>query len=410
MPGLTSPDLAAYCCYAIVLGVGLLVARGRVNERLGLYQDRWAFFATWLILLAYVLVPVVLFWFLDYTNVIKDTALFAALVVAVGYRQVFAGKVENIALPPQAPRLWQPFERWVERIADRIETKNKAYRDRFDESVRLHLRLDPKRMKDFQQLVLSYSDDPQALETKIEPFTADPPPPGADRKVVRLLWTDFRESRPEDFGCLLRRRGLIMRGKYWAWQKAARAKFVSWGVALLAVVVVVVLIIYYKDPPRREVWELPYHQWRFMKVNASTHDRYRAREYLGGLLRNLNVDDQRNRESARVALAPLIAAIRFEDIPTRQADDVLRLIVDFRTPATNAVAIPRLIASLRAENADVRLRIQRTLVDLQVADYPGSLEEDARLTQWTPNASDSAGRIDEYVRAWQKWWDKLAAP
>ena len=95
--------------------------------------------------------------------------------------------------------------------------------------------------------------------------------------------------------------------------------------------------------------------------------------------------------------------MRFKDVPPRLADDVLRVVVDLHGPTVSVVVVPQLIEALRTENADVRLRIQRTLLDLQRADYSrASLEKG--LAEWLPAKDESAGDIDARVRVWQAWW------
>src|SRR2546425_1150397 len=108
MEQITSPDLPAWLCYLLVLSVGMLVARENVNRLLASYPGHWSFGNTWALFWARAAIPVVLFWFLDYTAALRDTALFAALAVAIGYRQIFAGGIQGIAMPGQTPRLWQP--------------------------------------------------------------------------------------------------------------------------------------------------------------------------------------------------------------------------------------------------------------------------------------------------------------
>src|SRR5262245_8187541 len=134
---LPSPDVPAYLCYGVVLLVGALVALAKVNEPLSVFSDRWAFAGTWQLFLAYTLLPVILFLFLDYVSVIQDTSLFAALLIAVGYQQLLVGgrqdTIQNISIPEPVVSLWKPFKAWVDKLIDRIATKQKQYYDYFDE-------------------------------------------------------------------------------------------------------------------------------------------------------------------------------------------------------------------------------------------------------------------------------------
>ena len=101
MAGLASPDVPAFYCYLIVVVAGFFVARAHVNERLKDYPDHWAFLSAWLLFLAYWAMPPLLFWLLDYTSAVQDTSLFAAFVVAFGYRQLFAGGIQGVSMPGQ---------------------------------------------------------------------------------------------------------------------------------------------------------------------------------------------------------------------------------------------------------------------------------------------------------------------
>src|ERR1041384_42499 len=115
MNQLVSPELSVYVCYLLVLLLGMWSAASQINRLLDSSPDRWNFGGTWLVFSAHVAIPLLLFWFLDYSNALHDTSLFAALVVALGYRQIFAGGVQGIMMPGQTPALWKPFEAWVGR-------------------------------------------------------------------------------------------------------------------------------------------------------------------------------------------------------------------------------------------------------------------------------------------------------
>jgi hypothetical protein len=130
MEQIASPDRPAYVCYAIVILVGLWVAHAKVSKLMESSKGRWVFFETWLVFAAYAIVPVLLFWLLDFTNALHDTSLFAALLVALGYRQILAGETKGVALPGQFSALWSPFETWANEVRDRIGTKSKIRSDR----------------------------------------------------------------------------------------------------------------------------------------------------------------------------------------------------------------------------------------------------------------------------------------
>src|SRR5438045_1921663 len=113
MEQVASPDFPAYICYLIVFFLGSLVAFSKVNRLMASSPGRWGSLGTWWVFVAYTAVPILLFWLLDYTNALHDTSLFAALLIALGYRQILAGEVKGIAAPGQVSKLWSPIEAWA---------------------------------------------------------------------------------------------------------------------------------------------------------------------------------------------------------------------------------------------------------------------------------------------------------
>ena len=218
MDKLVSPDIPAYWCYLVVIIVGVAVARSNVNRILSDQRGYWAYFNTWLLFAAYAALPVLLFWFLDYTTAIKDTSLFAALVVAVGYQQMFSGGVQGIVMPGQTPALWQPFEKWTQAIATRIAISSKRSRDMFDDQVNSYIVSDPGRINGLRAVGLEYSKDAGQLQMQLKDITDQVPPGGMDpvdfenirdRRRVRLLVDNLRAAVPQSFGDLLRERHLV---------------------------------------------------------------------------------------------------------------------------------------------------------------------------------------------------------
>src|ERR1051325_7251380 len=194
MTGFSSPDIPAYLSYALVLLVGAVVARANVNNLVANFGNRWAFAGTWWLFLAFLALPIALFWFLDYTSALQDTSLFAALLVALGYRQIFAGRVQGITMPGQSAALWQPFEDWVKRTNERILSRQAQYKARLDELGRASSADDPEKLWDFEALTLERSNDPAALSAALAPLKADPPPPGAPMRIVSVLSRDLRTA------------------------------------------------------------------------------------------------------------------------------------------------------------------------------------------------------------------------
>jgi hypothetical protein len=440
MAGVPSPDLPAYACYAIVLLVGLVVARSSVNDLLAASPDHWAFPSTWSLFFAYVLVPVLLFWFLDYTGAIRDTSLFAALLVAAGYRQIFAGGVQGITMPGQTPSVWKPFEAWAKTVADRIATRNKLYTDRFNERVRNAIVSDPTKLAAFEELAFERAKDANALQAAITPYKATPAPPGAALKLLDALWRSLRESEPENYGYLLYKRHLVSRWQHWRWLENGRAKLLSAAVALTCALLAIFSYVWINHDAQTGFghWEnatIKYHQWRFLKGNASERDRWRSHEFLLQEIRRSFPDDvtdgcgvaatrsehppiaartmspsalDSGRRLQAICL-PLIRELRYSDVLPRQAEDATRLLVDCHSASLDSITVPALIESLRTPNHTVRLLINRTLAAIQKADYDAT-KPDETLNAWVPSKDESPGDIDGHVQAWYRWWHRTVGP
>lgn len=87
--------------YAAAASCGLLLRSGVVVN-------------TWLLFFAYTFLPVALFWFLDRSNAIHDTSLFAAVLIGFGYRQILSGELTSIRPAGDISKFWQPFAAWAD--------------------------------------------------------------------------------------------------------------------------------------------------------------------------------------------------------------------------------------------------------------------------------------------------------
>jgi hypothetical protein len=405
---LGSPEIPAYLSYLLVLICGMLVARSQVNRLLSAFPQRWGFLTTWALFWAHAALPVFLFWFLDYTDALHDTSLFAALLVAFGYRQIFIGGIESIRLPGQTQRLWKPFEAWINRLVQHITSVSKRYLDRFDERVTSTLASDNNEA-DLMATAFLHTRQRDQLEKALADLKAEKAPDGLTpeafdriqrRKRVGLLLRDLRSSVGEDYGYYLYQRRVIRLDRYLRWFGNVRSRAIAYGVTIIVFLFLVVAFYFaYRSPALR----IRYSQWRFVKASNTELDRFRNRDYLISQLQAGHVDP---------VLTPVLARLRYKDCPNRLADDVLRLVVDTHQPHIDKVVIPLLIEALRTENSDVRLRILRTLVDLSKASYDVSSLKDEM--SWVPAKDDSPGVIDAHVRMWQSWWanvqTKLQSP
>lgn len=407
MTGFGSPDFPAYICYLVVAVVGAFTAISTINRLLDGYAARWRFPQTWLLFGAHLLLPVLLFWILDYTDALHDTSLFAALVVAVAYRQIFAGGVQGITVPGQTSRLWAPFENWVNRLAAKIAARTKSLGDKLEQRLRLQLGAEGKRLAGLRALAFEYTKDRTALEAELKKLDAEPAPEGVpaeewerirNRERAQRLVRELRASRPGDYADLLYDRGLIGGWLYHWWTRESLAKL---AFALVTIALLLVLSFVAYPALSSEASQIAYHRWRFTKPNATERDRFRSREFLAAKLQAATGQS----DTARAVLVPLLRELRFDNLTPDVADNLLRLVIDRHSRAVNEVAIPELIEALRTPNDHIRLRIQRGLRTLQEADYPRTSPDSATLG-WVPRKEDTPGEIDRYVQSWQRWWEQ----
>jgi hypothetical protein len=408
--GFASPDVPAYVCYTVVIVFGVVVAVSTINRLLDGYPDHWAFAGTWGLFVAHAMLPAVLFWFLDYTGAIHDTSILAAVLVVLGYRQIFTGTFQGMSLPGQTAGFWKPFEAWVAAVADRIGTKQKLYLDRFDEKVRSLIFADPPRLASLETLVLSISQDVRALQASLQAIPGTGNQEADRRRRLDTLWRDLRASRPRDYGWLLYKRGIVRLWRYWMWLGHGRAKLISSASIALGVALLFGLSTWMSRDDggiaRRQAGLLRYHQWRFLKPNATERDQWRSVEFLAAQLHPANtMRAGGNAPTAEALLSPLLKELRFPSVGDRQARSILTLVVNGHGPSVDAYVVPELIETLRTASEGVRLQIRNALVAIQKADYPSAALPDT-LAKWDPKKDESPGDLDERVRAWQAWWAK----
>ena len=147
-----SPDLSAYYCYLLVLFFGLVTAYARVSRLFENFPGAWGTASIWPLLLAYTLIPVLLFWVLDRTNAIHDTSVFAAVLIGLGYRQVITGKT-GLKIPGNISSVWQPFETWANWVAERITMRVQLHTERFTDYFIARVKKDPNKLADRKSVV-----------------------------------------------------------------------------------------------------------------------------------------------------------------------------------------------------------------------------------------------------------------
>lgn len=403
-----SPDVPAYVCYLIVLVVGLLVGITRVNRLMASSPGRWRFFQTWLLFGAYALVPPLLFWFLDFTNALHDTSIVGALLVSLGYRQILSGEMKGVAAAGPASRLWSPLEAWASQVRERIVTKSKLHSDRFNEEVRAQLAEKPDRVEALVALAYQTArsaSERDLLTRALADLAAEAKPPDlADdaftrirtRRKVELAVHALRMANADDYGYLLVQHKLVTRWEYRLWLGNFQAHLTQGVVVCLLFGLIGCTVWSFFKPANL----LRYHQWRFVKANATAPDRYRTHEFIEKRLAAATND-----AAVVTLLDPLARWLRYREVNRQLAEDVLRLVVHHHDLKRNRVTIPALVDALRTENPDVRLRILEKLKALQALDY-SAFPLDADLAGWVPSKTESAEVIEDKRQRFLAWWAK----
>jgi len=407
---IASPDKPAYVCYAIVIVVGLWVAFAKVSKLMVVSPDRWSFLLTWMVFISYAAVPVALFWLLDFTSALHDTSLFAALLVAIGYRQILAGDVKGASVPGQFSALWNPFETWANQVRDRIVAKNIVRSNRSNESLQSILARDPKHVEDLAALAYRKTEDQTQLdsldkdlatingsakptEISSEAFEANK----ARRKVARCL-RSIRVANPDDYGNDLYQAKLIGFVDYW-WLlgNAASYLFLLYGILFILFLLAAVGFLFAKPDNL-----LAYYSWRFQKVNATERDHFRTYQFFSARIREAASEKRTSVET----IEPLLHLLRYRDVDRKLAENILALVLEFRRPTGQVV--PMLIDSLRTENADVRLRIHETLQALRQLAF-NERPPDEELSKWVPSKNESAADVERRVDQYRAWWYSISA-
>ena len=60
-----SPDWPALWCYFIILAIGFVVATVQINRLFPGFPQAWIMMSNWVLFAVFLLLPILLFWFLD---------------------------------------------------------------------------------------------------------------------------------------------------------------------------------------------------------------------------------------------------------------------------------------------------------------------------------------------------------
>lgn len=395
-----SPDIEAYYCYGIVLVLGAWTAFRQVSLRLGGIQGIWLVPRTWLLFLAYVAVPLGLFWLLDRTGAINDTSFFAAILVGVGYERIITGGSEALQAPGEASRFWTPFLAYADSVARLVREQIARNQARLDDQLIAEIVENPEKYQALEALARSRSSDMQNLEAQLAAIDQTAGQRGAadllERKA-RLLY-GILLAIPDSY-YLLYTKKIISPHLYWFSVKRVGKVLQS---ALVPVVLVVMLVFGF-GYLKREGILADYYVWRLGKINTTSHDQYRARRRLLTLIDDKVIDPGEVTRS-------LVILLRRPGLPMERVDLVLQTMLESSTRPRSDAELPfRLVESLRSPNVDARAHIHEVLIHLGYACKPPINKDD-----WQLPKGDATVPLEELIGKWSAYWrdcrDRTGSP
>ena len=202
-----SPDIEVFWSYLIVLVLGVFVAYRQVATRLEGLKDVWLVGDTWVVFFAYIVVPLGLFWLLDRTDAIKDSSLFAALLVGIGYERILAGTDAPLAAPRGLAGFWSPFVAYANRVAEKVRNSVRRADRRLEKRLLGRILAEPDRYQILEDLARGLSPDIAFLDKQLADADAAALGEGAKReRKAAILYEEVRDS--DDFLYELKEKGL----------------------------------------------------------------------------------------------------------------------------------------------------------------------------------------------------------
>jgi hypothetical protein len=398
-----SPDVPSAYCYLVVLLVGVVIARSAANKLLDSSYGRWSFRQTWILFYTQSLIPVVLFWFLDYTNVVHDTSLFSALAVAVGYQQIFAGGIKDITLPGETSRFWQPFEAWRNNVINTIAIRARKRLDTFDQRVAAFCAGNPARVAALSKAAVQYASDPVNLATKIA--AADISTPEKTLSLVKLMIRELRSVDLAGYGGILNRANLVPRPWYLICMTPGRKAAGGAFIGTLVMIFITFFLLGAAPLDSESPFLKPYQRWRLTKENASARDRFRTNEYFVGVLSG----DVSGDADPTELIGGSITELRYSGVSPDVVKEFINLAAHSKPKWILSYWLPRFAEGLQNPNLDTRARLHTAMLAL-VPYAPNKVEVTPLLRDWKTSSDAQPGDLDLLSRAWEQWLSTVSPP
>jgi hypothetical protein len=393
-----SPDLEAYWCYAIVVVLGAWVGARQVNKRLGGIRGIWLQIRTWVLFLAYLAVPVGLFWLLDRTGAIADTSFFSAVLIGVGYERIITGQSDTVRTPEEVSRFWTPFLAYADSVERSARQRTARDQSRLDERVIAKIANDPAIYDRFLELSRLRAADLPALDAQlasIDQVGAGQGEVYARERKTRFLY-GLLIALPDGYRLLLDR-NIVDRPFYYFYVCGIGLALRPMLAALL-ILVVAGLALWRYAPDYHQGLER-YYAWRIGKLGSTDQDQFRARRSMVALM-------QANNGVRSQAVYDLTQLLRRPNMPMERVDLILQTLLeasDQDKPDTSLAVW--LAPSLRANSVDARSRVHDVLKFLA---SKCTTQPAPELQQWRPADGDSTSDLERRVTDWRLYWTTSA--
>ena len=383
-----SPDVPAYWCYGLVFLLGVFVAIRQIGSQLAGVAGIWWLGLTNILAILYSVIPVALFWLLDRTGAIKDTSLFAAILVGLGYRNIIAGKNEAIRSTADLSQFWTPFQATADSIVASVrESTNR--REREAENVAIAgLAVDDRKFETFKELALAHSLDKEAMDAalaKIPSLSASQTTRTVRETAIRTVYGMMLPV--EGFGQLMRDRHLMGSDDILARMR----KYIGYGWPQLAIIAAILTVAVVKKDDLKP----DYLVWRIGKTNTSAADQHRFREdYVYEVLLKSGSGDK--------AVELLARLLRDPGLTMDRTEQVLLVLGEAGGAGYQTPDIAKaMIAALYVANIDVRRRSHEALTALAIA---CKVELVAAPAAWKSTDAVSAPDLESKISQWRSTW------
>lgn len=393
MSQFTSPDLDAWQCYLIVALLGLVIAVVRIvrlNDGKEL-PGRWVYVQTWLLLFVYVFMPLLLFAVLDWTGVINDTSLLAAVVVALSYDRILAGGMEGVKAPVFILFWWQSIKNWSNEVSQHLQEREDYREERFKDRLQYQVSCDDKKFVKLKDLALTCNNkiiEQNNLDNNLNNIQI------AGHNTITSQELQVREIlerilNPKAFKYNLRKYGIIdwYDVRYFWEQPRVKTFFLFLTVIAIIAFLSFPVSSYLQRPEVQD----RYYAWRLRKADTTELDLHRAREYflaVGG-------------EQKEARLSRLAAVLIHPQLSENRREVVMQLLLAQRNtaPGSQTSLADVLIPLLRTPSAMVRTQVHQTL--LKLAQDRKVTIKDKDLKTWQPDGKETGLEVEKRLEQWQ---------